>query len=480
MSKNDDRLMPFSPYTPGKTTFEKKDFSIEKVAAEQGLENNPPTTDTEFDEAQTIIKNKSARVHTAERERTADYFSNAKARLESLKTKILNLNIETLGDNFTVKLKVQRTIVEANLKTLSKNKFEELRHLNFFKKLNKIHAIARYPESSIFHFSLLLLIVLVETVANSYFFAQGNDLGLLGGYTQALLISVVNVGSSLLLGQYCLRYLIHINIFLRIINFLIFFSYVVFIFVFNLGVGHYRDLRSSERLTPVTESFQTMLNDPFNISFDGTMLFFIGIGVAILASFDSYKSDDPYPHYGKMDRAFKEATSKHSKYEESCKHDLEKSAQTALKEINGELQESSSGLDKFGEYLTHVKNAYSVFKDSSKRINNEYLEDLKQYRETNKDIRTAPPPEYFSVFEEEFSNTLENQDWVDRFDAVQKDLVKHVQTNESQRDKVKKQISNQLEAELDNLQAVITKIDKGMSKELREQDQFMAGKGKSD
>jgi hypothetical protein len=245
-------------------------------------------------------------------------------------------------------------------------------------------------------------------------------------------------------------------------------------------VGHYRDLRSSERLTPVTESFQTMLTDPFNISFDGTMLFFIGIGVAILASFDSYKSDDPYPHYGKMDRAFKEATSKHSKYEESCKYDLEKSAQTALKEINGELQESSSGLDKFGEYLTHVKNAYSVFKDSSKRINNEYLEDLKQYRETNKDIRTEPPPEYFSVFEEEFSNTLENQDWVDRFDAVQKDLVKHVQTNESQRDKVKKQISNQLEAELDNLQAVITKIDKGMSKELREQDQFMAGKGKSD
>jgi hypothetical protein len=479
MSKNGDLLMPFAPYIPGKTTFEKKDFSIEKVAAEQGLKNNPPTTDTEFDEAQTIIKNKSARVHTAERERTADYLSKAKAHLESLKTKILNLSIESLGDNFTVKLKVQRSIVESNLKTLSKNKYEELRHLNFFKKINKIHAIARYPESSIFHFSILLLIVLVETVANSYFFAQGNDLGLLGGYTQALLISVVNVGSSLLLGQYCLRYLIHINIFLKIINFLIFFSYMVFVFIFNLGVGHYRDLRSSDRLVPVTESFQTMLNDPFNLSFDGSMLFFIGIGVAILASFDSYKSDDPYPHYGKMDRAFKEATSKHSKHEESCKHDLEKSAQNALKEINGELQESRSALDKFGEYLIHVKNSYSVFKDSSKRINNEYLEDLKQYRETNKGIRTDPPPEYFSVFEEAFSNNLENQEWVDRFDAVQKDLAKQVKTNESQRDEVKKQISKQLEAELDNLQAVITKIDKGMSKELKEQDQFMAGKDKS-
>jgi len=479
MFKNDDRLLPFTPYTPSKTTFEKKDFSIETVAAEQGLKNNPPTTDTEFDEGQTIIKNASARVHTTEKERTAKYLSVANAHLESLRTKILNLNIEAFVDEFTVELKVQRTMVEANLKTLSKNKYDELRNFNFFKRKNKIHAIARYPDSVIFHFSILLLIVLVETVANSYFFAQGNDLGLLGGYTQALLISVVNVGSSLLLGQYCLRYLIHINIFLRIINFVIFFSHVVFIFVFNLGVGHYRDLRSSDQLMPVTESFQTMLNDPFNISFDGSMLFFIGIGVAILASFDSYKSDDPYPHYGRMDRAFKEATSKHSNYVKSCKRDLQKIVQDALKKINGELQESSSALDKFGEYLIHVKNSYSVFKDSSKRINNEYLEYLKQYRETNKEIRTDPPPEYFSVFEEAFSNNLENQEWVDRFDAVQKDLVKHVKTNESQRNEVKTQISKQLETELDNLDTVITKIDKGMSKELKEQDQFMAGKDKS-
>ena len=76
-------------------------------------------------------------------------------------------------------------------------------------------------------------------------------------------------------------------------------------------------------------------------------------------------------------------------------------------------------------------------------------------------------------------NNLENQEWVDRFDAVQKDLAKQVKTNESQRDEVKKQISKQLEAELDHLQAIITKIDRGMSKELREQDQFMAGKDKS-
>ena len=160
MSKNDKRLMPFTPYVPGQTTFEKKDFSIEKFAAEQGLKNNPHTTDTEFDVGQTIIKNGYARDHTNEQERAAKYLSGAKADLESLRTKILGLNIETLGDNFTVKLQVERHIVETNLKNLSKNKYEELRHLNFFKKINKIHAIARYPEHPILHFSLLLLIVL--------------------------------------------------------------------------------------------------------------------------------------------------------------------------------------------------------------------------------------------------------------------------------------------------------------------------------
>ncbi len=477
--KLDSELLPFRGYVADKTTFEKKGFSIEGFSAEQGLKNNPSTTDTEFDEGQSIIKNGYACDHTNEKESFAKYLSEGKARLSSLKTNILNLNIETLGDNFTVKIKVERSIVESRLKTLSRNKYEELRHLNFFKKMNKIHGIARYPESSIFHLSILFIIAVVESIANSYFFAQGNDLGLLGGFLQASLISVVNVGSALLLGIFSLRYLNHINIVLKIINYLVLFAYMAFVFLFNLGVGHYRDLRSLDPLTPVTKSLQLMLNEPFNFSFDGSMLFFIGVGVAILASFDAYKLDDPYPDYGKMDRAFKQATSKHEEYEESGKHELENSVQLALKEINEELKQASVGLDKFGENLIRVKNANATFANSAKTINNKYIEALKQYRQTNKEIRTDPPPEYFDIFEQDFSVNIESQDWVAQFDLVQIDLDKHVKTNESQRDTVKKQITKQLEEELVHLQEVITKIDKGMSKELREQDQFMPGKDTS-
>jgi hypothetical protein len=46
MSENSGPLMPFRPYVPDKTTFEKKNFSIEEFAAQQGLLNNPPTSPT--------------------------------------------------------------------------------------------------------------------------------------------------------------------------------------------------------------------------------------------------------------------------------------------------------------------------------------------------------------------------------------------------------------------------------------------------
>jgi hypothetical protein len=48
---------------------------------------------------------------------------------------------------------------------------------------------ANYPESKVLAFALLLAIVAAESIANSALFAKGSDLGILGGWFQAILIS---------------------------------------------------------------------------------------------------------------------------------------------------------------------------------------------------------------------------------------------------------------------------------------------------
>jgi hypothetical protein len=478
MSKTKDPLMQFSPYVPDKTTFEKKNFSIEDFAAQQGLSNNPPTTDTEFDEGQSIIRNGYFKDHTHEKERATNYLSEAKSQLELIKTKISNLNIESICDKLSIELKVKKSIDESTLKELSRGKYEKLRQKNFYKKTNKIFGDANYPESTIFHFAILFAIAIAESIANSYFFAQGNDLGLLGGYLEATLISIVNVGSSLLIGVYLLPYKNYIKFIYSLISYLVLLAFGLFIIFFNLGVGHYRDLRSLDPLTPVTNSLETLLKDPLNLTLNGAMLFAIGIGVAIYATSKAYKSDDPYPKYGHIDREHKKADKKHKNFEEKCKYDLKELFQNAITEIGIDLQGASTNLNKFGEYLSHVDNVFSVYKNSSKTINNRYLEALKQYRSTNIQIRTSPTPEYFEEYASEFISELENQNWVDSFHSAKVELAKHVETNEVKRDTEKKRLEKLLEEELRNLQAVISNIDKGMAKDLREQDQFMMEKDK--
>ena len=54
------------------------------------------------------------------------------------------------------------------------------------------------------------------------------------------------------------------------------------------------------------------------------------------------------------------------------------------------------------------------------------------------EIRTSAAPAYFNVYEPEFLDELENQDWVGSFDVVQKDLAQHVKTNETKKDEVKR------------------------------------------
>jgi hypothetical protein len=478
MSDEGNDLKPFTQYVPGKTTFEKKVFSIEEFAAKQGLLNNPHTSDTEYDEGQTIIKNGYSRDHTYEKQRSTKYLSDAKAKLEKIRTKVFGLNIESIYDNLSIKLQVLRSNNKASLEDLSEKKGEKLRQRNFFKQTNNIFYDADYPTSALYHFSILGVIAIVESLANAYFFAQGNDLGLLGGYLEATLISVVNIGSSLLVGVYLLPFKNYYKVVIRIISYLVLLLFSVFILIFNLGVGHYRDLRSLDPLRPVTDSLQTILKDPLNLTLNGSMLFAIGIGVAIYATSKAYKSDDPYPKYGQVDRKHKQAHLENRKFEQKCKYELEGLFQKAHTEVDNSLQEATTSKDKFGENLNHVKNAYAIYKNSSKTINNKYIEGIKRYRKTNIQIRTSPAPDYFNVYEPEFLDELENQDWVGSFDDVQKDLAKHVKTNETKKDEVKKQLKKLLEEELNNLQEVISKIDKGMSRKLREQDQFMIEKDK--
>jgi hypothetical protein len=190
-----------------------------------------------------------------------------------------------------------------------------------FRERNKLTRVAQYPDSNIMHFSILAGLVLFEGLANAYFFSKGSDLGLLGGWIQAITVAFTNViASFFLVGFLGLRFLqnpmrpfsfaaaaIGVPVVLVLIAFL------------NFSAGHYRDLLelnaatlalgdtdvTGEILAPVSRA---LTFQPFE-TLEALLLFILGITFAAIAAFKGATFDDRTVGYGAVQRRVRRSAS---------------------------------------------------------------------------------------------------------------------------------------------------------------------------
>jgi hypothetical protein len=177
-----------------------------------------------------------------------------------------------------------------------------IKELRRFKIKCNLDRSANYPTSIKLHFSLVAVMILIEALGNMYLFAQGNELGLLGGIFEAILLSVVNVGVAVLVGLLALPQL---NLQLgvrRHLGLIALILAIVFSLVFNLAAAHYRDLLILSKEIALEKAIPNVINHTFDLSFNGLVLLALGVIVFALGLWKGYSADDPYPGYGALSR----------------------------------------------------------------------------------------------------------------------------------------------------------------------------------
>lgn len=182
-----------------------------------------------------------------------------------------------------------------------------LKELRRFKVENGLERSASYPTSKLFHFSLIALVVIIEALGNMYLFAQGNELGLLGGIFEAILLSVVNVGVTVVVGMLALP---HLNVptgAKRRLALVALIAAILFALLFNFTAAHYRDLLSISKEQALMGSIPHAFQHPFELSFNGLVLLVLGLIVSALGLWKGYTLDDKYPGYGDATRKYEEA-----------------------------------------------------------------------------------------------------------------------------------------------------------------------------
>ncbi len=289
--------------------------------------------------------------------------------------------------------------IRYDLRDLFKRRMIAERNLNYFRRSLGVARPARYPESNIYHFGLLAFVIVLESIANAYFFAQASDLGLLGGILQAAVFSLVNVAWSFGLGLTAYRYLNAPGIGFRLLAVIGVAVHLAGALLINLAIAHYRDLIA---LSPDGATFAviTQLKEaPFQLeAFESLMLFLIGSLIAGFAVWKGYNTDDPLPGYGPADRAFSEVDAVCRETREQLLLEAEDALDAARDPIDDDLAafEASVGavkdrLELFGAIADGLKNAGGAYQRLSTSL-------LKVYREENQAVRNDPAPAHFDLF----------------------------------------------------------------------------------
>ena len=363
-----------------------------------GSRNYPPAGSHQLAETEKLI------VHEAEEYlKSVDDFANKE--FADIARQAMPLSLAEVEDDFSdlkmrAKKECGRFVLQARpkLEQLRVDERRELRNLKLFKEQNGLIRLANYPESRIFHLAIILVCLAGEAGANTYFFAAGTDLGYLGGFMSALVVSLANLLFSFATGALALRYMHHVVRFKAVIGGCFLALWMGSMGVFHLLVAHYRDLLLIDPDHAMLGAWDSLRAAPFGLeSMESYIVMIIGLVISLIFLMDGYSFDDVYPGYGKADREYKKKLAALNDAEQELRSDLvgamdiiEEQADARLKkyeERSGKLNDLYEGAASVGKHFDNIYQQVDEIVGAAVNI----------YREANLRVRTDEAPASFST-----------------------------------------------------------------------------------
>jgi hypothetical protein len=354
--------------------------------------------------------------HTAEQDVRAEIDHRARKAAEDYRSQLdiyhariqravgstdLGVEIDAAGESALADFKVQAT---DDLDHLHATKREVEEREREFCEFRRTHALTRSPQllshrASLNRYLLLALFVVLESILNGLFFAQASEAGLIGGVTEALVLSLLNVGSAFLYARLALPLFFHIRSGVKAAAAFLTVLYIPWSIGLNLAIGHFRDMFVARLPNPaVSELLARLLNTPLELADVRSLaLVAMGLGLNIAAIIDAFGLNDRYPGYGAVGRSRAQAQAAYNDMKARCLAGLTIRRDRAINQMSEvirliraaafDLELSIGGIRRLtGDYAAYGNH----LSDCEQRL-------LQRYREANVRARTEPPPERFKT-----------------------------------------------------------------------------------
>ncbi|SAL83424.1 hypothetical protein AWB67_06403 [Caballeronia terrestris] len=179
--------------------------------------------------------------------------------------------------------------------------------LQSFREMHGITWSAKYPKGGqkVLHIVLVLVLVTIEAVLNSSFFATGLDTGLIGGFLQAAVLALLNVGVAFVFGLALIRNVSHRKTARKLLGIASLVAALLSMLGVSFAIAHFRGALVADLPSPEKVALATLLQTPFGLDdIQSWVLVCVSLFFAGFALVEGFRMDDRYPGYGKRDRDF--------------------------------------------------------------------------------------------------------------------------------------------------------------------------------
>jgi hypothetical protein len=273
--------------------------------------------------------------------------------------------------------------------------------LDAFKRGNILRRAAVYPRSTLLQAGLLFCAALFEALFSAALFAEDDARGLLGGAITAIGLSGANVTLGYLAGFLGLRYLQHVRLPIKLMGALAFASLTLLALMLNLFAADWRDQLAAAAGRELDMGSDAgfhiwsllQLNSPQAI-----ILLMLGAGVWVFAALKGYSGfDDPYPDYGKMDRAAQEADEALSDFRTEARLELEAPIDAAKAALAARMEKMRAEFAAMNKAFDGASVKMETLDAKARALDDAAAGAVHLYRQENAALRTTPAPAYFSA-----------------------------------------------------------------------------------
>ncbi|MBL8545119.1 MAG: hypothetical protein JNL81_01570 [Hyphomonadaceae bacterium] len=283
----------------------------------------------------------------------------------------------------------------------SRRASEARAELNAFKHAHELRRTAIYPRSTLLQSGLLFCAAVFEALFSAALFAEDDERGLLGGAITAVGLSGANVTLGFIAGFLGLRYLQHQRWPMKTLGAGAFAGVGALALMLNLFAADWRDQLAAISGRQLDMGSDASFHLWSLLSLDSPqaiILLMLGAGVWVFSALKGYSGfDDPYPDFGKMDRAAKAATEALSDFRAEARTELEAPINVAKDALSARLEKMRAEFEAMNKAFDAVAAKMETLDAQARALDDAASGAIHLYRQENAAHRTSPAPAYFSA-----------------------------------------------------------------------------------